>query len=136
MNPRPAGLIKQVTELLLQKKDFVVMATLAEPSKRWRFTPIGGQSRQNAHKEALWILAERRFLTIGIQHCWPTNKSDEIAPKTLIGTLGIYAYRVSLLPILFGTRQLEQLESLEQLRILEQGMRIAIDIASELLPPV
>ena len=51
--------------------------------------------------------------------------------------LGLYAYRVKLLQeyITWDVGTLEQLESLEQLRVLENGHRIAIDVAQVNLPP-
>ena len=51
--------------------------------------------------------------------------------------LGLYAYRVQLLQeyVTWDMGQLEQLESLEQLRVLENGHRIAIDVAQVNLPP-
>ena len=51
--------------------------------------------------------------------------------------LGLYAYRVKLLHeyVTWDVGTLEQLESLEQLRVLENGHRIAIDIAQVNLPP-
>lgn len=51
--------------------------------------------------------------------------------------LGLYAYRVKLLQeyVKWDVGTLEQLESLEQLRVLENGHRIAIDVAQVNLPP-
>ena len=51
--------------------------------------------------------------------------------------LGLYAYRVQLLEeyVKWDMGQLEKLESLEQLRVLENGHRIAIDVAQVNLPP-
>ena len=51
--------------------------------------------------------------------------------------LGLYAYRVKLLEeyVTWDMGTLESLESLEQLRVLENGHRIAIDIAQVNLPP-
>lgn len=51
--------------------------------------------------------------------------------------LGLYAYRVKLLQeyVTWEQGNLEKLESLEQLRVLENGHRIAIDIAEANLPP-
>lgn len=51
--------------------------------------------------------------------------------------LGLYAYRVKLLQeyVTWDIGTLEQLESLEQLRVLENGHRIAIDVAQVNLPP-
>ena len=51
--------------------------------------------------------------------------------------LGLYAYRVKLLQeyVTWDMGALEKLESLEQLRVLENGHHIAIDIAEANLPP-
>ena len=51
--------------------------------------------------------------------------------------LGLYAYRVNLLQeyVSWDMGVLEQLESLEQLRVLENGHRIAIAVAEANLPP-
>lgn len=51
--------------------------------------------------------------------------------------LGLYAYRVKLLQeyVTWDVGTLEQLENLEQLRVLENGHRIAIDVAQVNLPP-
>ena len=58
------------------------------------------------------------------------------APKNAYRHLGLYAYRVSLLQrfVHWSQTPLEQLESLEQLRILENGGHIAIAAASLSLP--
>ncbi|KXZ70772.1 3-deoxy-manno-octulosonate cytidylyltransferase [Acinetobacter venetianus] len=51
--------------------------------------------------------------------------------------LGLYAYRVKLLQeyVTWDQGKLEKLESLEQLRVLENGHRIAIAVAEANLPP-
>src|SRR5690606_29694120 len=51
--------------------------------------------------------------------------------------LGLYAYRVKLLQeyVTWEMGTLEKLESLEQLRVLENGHRIAISVAEVSLPP-
>lgn len=64
------------------------------------------------------------------------NNTLTTVPKNAFRHLGLYAYRVELLKA-FATWKmgvLEQLESLEQLRVLEQGKKIAIDIAKVHLP--
>ena len=57
-------------------------------------------------------------------------------PKQAYRHLGIYAYRVRLLKAFVTWQQgvLEQLESLEQLRVLENNQNIAIQVASMQLP--
>ena len=51
--------------------------------------------------------------------------------------MGLYAYRVKLLQeyVTWQQGNLEKLESLEQLRVLENGHRIAIAVAEATLPP-
>jgi 3-deoxy-manno-octulosonate cytidylyltransferase (CMP-KDO synthetase) len=57
-------------------------------------------------------------------------------PETARRHLGLYAYRVALLQdyVTWPLGVLEQIESLEQLRVLEQGRRIAIADACVSLP--
>ena len=64
------------------------------------------------------------------------DKSDKEAPKNAYRHLGLYAYRVSLLQqfVHWSQTPLEILESLEQLRILENGGKIAIAKAACPLP--
>lgn len=61
---------------------------------------------------------------------------ERLAPKNAYRHLGLYAYRVSLLQkfVHWAQTPLEQLESLEQLRILENGGHIAIAAAAVHLP--
>lgn len=57
--------------------------------------------------------------------------------RTWLRHIGIYAYRASFLRSFAALPpgRLEQVESLEQLRALEAGFRIAVAIAPELFPP-
>ena len=135
----PAGLIRQVTELLVNKND-CVMATLAEPIQSYEEFLRSSVVKvvKNANQEALYF--SRAPIPCDREVAFSSNQATtnpNAVPKNAYRHLGIYAYRVNLLQQFSVWRQgqLEQLESLEQLRILEQGMRIAIDIATEILPP-
>lgn len=131
----PKSLIAQVTELLLNKPD-CVMATLAEPILTYDefYRPSVVKVVKNAHHEALY------FSRSPIPCDRDVALSDHIdmtkAPNNALRHLGIYAYRVSLLQQFCQWEQgeLEQLESLEQLRIMENGFKIAIDVATAQLP--
>lgn len=61
---------------------------------------------------------------------------SEAVPKSAFRHLGLYAYRVAGLKAFASWQQgiLEKLESLEQLRVLEHGEHIAIDVAKTSLP--
>lgn len=61
----------------------------------------------------------------------------DLAPGQCLRHIGIYAYRVGFLQRFAAMPQgrLEQLESLEQLRVLEAGFRIAAALAPEPFPP-
>ncbi|REH38908.1 3-deoxy-manno-octulosonate cytidylyltransferase (CMP-KDO synthetase) [Paraperlucidibaca baekdonensis] len=65
---------------------------------------------------------------------------SQLPPEALalyLRHLGIYAYRVGFLHdyVSWPPAAIEQLESLEQLRALYQGVRIHVDVAHEALPP-
>ncbi|MDR0235931.1 3-deoxy-manno-octulosonate cytidylyltransferase [Acinetobacter sp.] len=65
------------------------------------------------------------------------QQDDQTLHQSAYRHLGLYAYRVKLLQeyVTWDMGTLERLESLEQLRVLENGHRIAIDIAQVNLPP-
>lgn len=62
---------------------------------------------------------------------------DVLPPDTLLRHLGLYAYRAHTLRKFSELTQtpLEHAESLEQLRLLENGMSIAVRLAPESIPP-
>lgn len=131
----PTSLIRQVSELLIAKSD-CVMATLAEPIVSYEefYRPSVVKVVKTLDNQALYfsrapIPCERDIAM--------ADKIDMNAtPKNALRHLGLYAYRVSLLQQFSTWRQgeLEQLESLEQLRIMEHGFKIAIDVALTQLP--
>lgn len=128
----PAVLIEQVANLLLCKPD-CAMATLCEPiSSVEEFTrssivkvvrTVQNQALYFSRAPVPW---DRDAFAQGINS----------VPANAMRHLGLYAYRVSLLQdfVSWPVGQLEQLESLEQLRVLENGCRIAIAEAEVSLP--
>lgn len=129
----PAQLVTQVANLLVMKPD-CAMATLCEP-----VTSVDEFTRSSivkvvcsAQQEALYFSRATipwdrdGFAAHGVQH----------VPAPAMRHLGLYAYRVSLLQdfVTWPQGTLEVLESLEQLRMLENGRRIAIAPAEVSLP--
>ncbi len=68
--------------------------------------------------------------------CWAIERNELPTPKPL-RHLGLYAYRAATLRRFsrLPQAQLERVESLEQLRLLENGMAIAVRMAPEPIPP-
>ncbi|MBF7683155.1 3-deoxy-manno-octulosonate cytidylyltransferase [Acinetobacter sp. B5B] len=127
----PASLVNQITEVLVENPQ-CSMSTLCEPIhcidefERESIVKVV----MSQHREALY------FSRAGVPYCRDTANVPDRTPRGF-RHLGLYAYRVQLLNEYSTWQQtpLERLESLEQLRILEQGHRIAIDIAKVNLPP-
>lgn len=133
----PPLLLAQVQALLINDDDSV-MATLYEPieDKDSFLRPSVVKvvkTNHNQHERALY------FSRAPI----PCNRDEvlglaaiETSPKNAYRHLGLYAYRVSLLKqfVTWSQTPLEMLESLEQLRILENGGQIAIAKAKKQLP--
>ncbi|NUF33047.1 3-deoxy-manno-octulosonate cytidylyltransferase [Acinetobacter oleivorans] len=129
----PAQLVKQVAKLLVDKPN-CSMSTLCEPIhsldelQRDSIVKVV-MSKQN---EALY------FSRATIPYDRDGAKREEPTLHTqAFRHLGLYAYRVSLLQeyVTWDMGKLEKLESLEQLRVLENGHRIAIAVAQANLPP-
>ncbi|ELA08250.1 3-deoxy-manno-octulosonate cytidylyltransferase [Moraxella macacae 0408225] len=136
----PIKLIAQVTNLLLHKTD-CVMATLAEPivtfEEFYRSSVV--KVVKNQHNEALYfsrspIPCDRNALPTNLPTDTPPNPTD--TPINALRHLGLYAYKVALLHQFaqWQQGQLECLEGLEQLRVIEHGHKIALDIACAMLP--
>ncbi|MBF7695053.1 3-deoxy-manno-octulosonate cytidylyltransferase [Acinetobacter rathckeae] len=129
----PASLVTQVADLL-EKKSQCSMSTLCEPIhtldefKRDSIVKVV----MSQHQEALYF--SRATIPY---HRDATQSPEQALHDHSFRHLGLYAYRVQLLNEYATWQQtpLERLESLEQLRVLEQGHRIAIDIAQASLPP-
>lgn len=129
----PATLVKQVVELLVAQPD-CSMSTLCEPI----------QSMDEFQRDSIVKVVKSKF-NQALYFSRATIPYDRDGAKLANPTLhnqafrhlGLYAYRVSLLQeyVTWEMGVLEKLESLEQLRVLENGHRIAIAVAEANLPP-
>ena len=133
----PPLLLEQVQALLVADKDSV-MATLCEPIDDYdtfqkpSVVKVVSQSANNLQRALYFsrapIPCDRDVVLADNNQMQP--------PKNAYRHLGLYAYRVSLLQQFVNWPQtpLEILESLEQLRVLENGQHIAIAEAACQLP--
>lgn len=129
----PAQLVQQVADLLVEKP-YCSMSTLCEPIHH-----LDEFQRDSIVKVVMSKFNEALYFSRS------PIPYDRDGAKQAVATLhqqafrhlGLYAYRVNLLQdyVTWEMGQLEQLESLEQLRVLENGHRIAINIAAVNLPP-
>lgn len=129
----PAQLVQQVADLLVEKP-YCSMSTLCEPIHH-----LDEFKRDSIVKVVMSKFNEALYFSRS------PIPYDRDGAKQAVATLhqqafrhlGLYAYRVNLLQdyVTWEMGQLEQLESLEQLRVLENGHRIAINIAAVNLPP-
>ncbi|TCB77518.1 3-deoxy-manno-octulosonate cytidylyltransferase [Acinetobacter sp. ANC 4173] len=129
----PATLVKQVAELLVAQPD-CSMSTLCEPM----------HSLDEFQRDSIVKVVKSKF-NQALYFSRATIPYDRDGAKLVnpvlhdqaFRHLGLYAYRVSLLQdyVTWDMGVLEKLESLEQLRVLENGHRIAIAIAEANLPP-
>ena len=124
----PAQLVKQVASLLEQKQQ-CSMATLCEP-----INTIDEFKRDSIVKVVMSQHSEALYFS---RASIPYARDCQNHHHQALRHLGLYAYRVQLLQeyVTWQQGHLEQLESLEQLRVLENGHRIAIDVATVSLPP-
>ena len=133
----PPLLLEQVKALLVQDTDSV-MATLCEPIEdydtfmRPSVVKVVSQT-SNSLQRALYF--SRAAIPCDREVVLATD-SNKQPPKNAFRHLGLYAYRVSLLQkfVHWPQTPLEILESLEQLRVLENGGHIAIAKAACPLP--
>ena len=133
----PPLLLEQVKALLVQDTDSV-MATLCEPIEdydtfmRPSVVKVVSQT-SNSLQRALYF---SRAAIPCDRHVVLATDSNKQPPKNAFRHLGLYAYRVSLLQkfVHWPQTPLEILESLEQLRVLENGGHIAIAKAACPLP--
>ena len=126
----PPANIMRVAENLKQLSD-VMVATLAEPFETIEvfLDPSRVKVVRNRRNEALY------FSRAPIP--WDRAKMPHALPEGALAHIGLYAYRVSFLRRYssLAPSPLEQLESLEQLRVLWQGEKIHVDIAPQYAPP-
>lgn len=129
----PAKLVKQVTQLLVDQPTSS-MSTLCEPIshldefKRDSIVKVV----MSKHNQALYFSRA----TIPYDRDGAKNTEQKLHDQAF-RHLGLYAYRVQLLTeyVTWDMGALERLESLEQLRVLENGHKIAIAVAEANLPP-
>lgn len=123
----PAVLVQQVANLL-DDKPSCAMATLCEKIHTYEEF-----ERNSIVKVVKSNDNEALYFSRAMIPCDRDGKHDLYAFRHL----GLYAYRVQLLQeyVTWQQGRLESLESLEQLRVLENGHRIAIDVAKVSLPP-
>lgn len=122
----PSVLLSELKSLLIRQSD-CVMATLCEP--------ITSFDEFVADSVVKVIMADNKALYFSRSPI-PFNRQNPNDFSHAYRHLGLYAYKVCLLKqfINFKPSALECLESLEQLRVLENGLSIAIDVASHPLP--
>lgn len=135
----PALLLEQVKALLVQDAESV-MATLCEPIEDYEtfmrpsVVKVVSQTSDHLQRALYFSRAPIPFDRDVVL----ANDIDiqQQSPKNAYRHLGLYAYRVSLLQqfVHWPQTPLETLESLEQLRVLENGGDIAIATAACHLP--
>ncbi|MCU4412926.1 3-deoxy-manno-octulosonate cytidylyltransferase [Acinetobacter sp. WU_MDCI_Axc73] len=129
----PAKLVQQVSQLLVDKPN-CSMSTLCEPIDQLEEFQRNSIVKvvMSKHNEALYFSRA----TIPYDRDAAQQNTQQLHAHAY-RHLGLYAYRVSLLQeyVAWEQGELEKLESLEQLRVLENGHRIAIAIAEVNLPP-
>ncbi|WP_180163954.1 3-deoxy-manno-octulosonate cytidylyltransferase [Acinetobacter sp. YH12049] len=129
----PAQLVKQVAQLLVDQPT-CSMSTLCEPIHSLEEFQRDSIVKvvMSKHNQALYFSrATIPYDRDGAKQAEPTLHDQAYRH------LGLYAYRVKLLQeyVTWDMGVLEKLESLEQLRVLENGHRIAIAVAEANLPP-
>ena len=129
----PALLVRQVADLLIQRTD-CSMSTLCEP-----IHSLEEFQRDSIVKVVMSKLNQALYFS---RSPIPYDRDGAKVTEPKLHSqayrhLGLYAYRVKLLQeyVQWDMGVLEQLESLEQLRVLENGHRIAIAVAQVNLPP-
>lgn len=139
----PPTLLEQCKQLLEQDADSV-MATLCEPIEDHEtfMRPSVVKVVTDQQGRALYfsrapVPCDRDHALALAHHEGLVDNTTLAVPKNAYRHLGLYAYRVGLLKQFVSWPQspLETLECLEQLRILENGGKIAVAQAQLVLPP-
>lgn len=129
----PAQLVQQVAQLLESQPESS-MSTLCEPIHSLEEFKCDSIVKvvMSKYNQALYFSRA----TIPYDRDGAQQEVQSLHPQAY-RHLGLYAYRVNLLQeyVSWDMGVLEQLESLEQLRVLENGHRIAIAVAEANLPP-
>lgn len=129
----PAQLVQQVSQLLIDHPQ-CAMSTLCEPIhelEEFQRDSIVKVVMSNRNEALYFSRATIPYDRDG------ARQAEQQLHNQAFRHLGLYAYRVKLLQeyVTWEQGQLEKLESLEQLRVLENGHRIAIAVAEANLPP-
>ncbi|WP_139851619.1 3-deoxy-manno-octulosonate cytidylyltransferase [Acinetobacter pullicarnis] len=129
----PAALVRQVADLLTNQPH-CSMSTLCEPIQH-----LDEFQRDSIVKVVMSKFNEALYFS---RAAIPFERDAHLQAAATLHQqayrhLGLYAYRVGLLQqyVTWEQGALERLENLEQLRVLENGHRIAIDVAQFSLPP-
>ena len=129
----PAALVQQVAALLTRSPE-CSMSTLCEPIQHLEEFQRDSIVKvvMSKHNQALYFSRA----TIPYDRDGAKQQQPQLHDQAY-RHLGLYAYRVQLLQeyVSWDMGVLERLESLEQLRVLENGHRIAIEVAQANLPP-
>jgi 3-deoxy-manno-octulosonate cytidylyltransferase (CMP-KDO synthetase) len=129
----PASGIRRVAELVASSG--APMATLAAPIRdaETMFDPNAVKLVRNAAGDALYF---SRAPVPWHRDAWARERTA-VEPGGCLRHIGIYGYRADALRAFtrLPPGRLERLESLEQLRALEAGWRIAVDLTPEPFPP-
>ncbi len=129
----PASGIRRVAELVASSG--APMATLAAPilDSEQAFDPNAVKLVRNAAGDALYF---SRAPIPWHRDAWAQDRRA-VVPGEALRHIGIYGYRAGALRAFakLPRGRLEQLESLEQLRALEAGWRLAVDLTPEDFPP-
>ena len=129
----PAQLIQQVAELLAAKPESS-MSTLCEP-----IHSVDEFQRDSIVKVVMSKYNQALYFSRASIPFDRDAAQQQLQPsqQQAYRHLGVYAYRVNLLQeyVTWDMGVLEKLESLEQLRVLENGHGIAIAVAEVNLPP-
>lgn len=129
----PAQLVKQVAQLLVDQPT-CSMSTLCEPIHSLEEFQRDSIVKvvMSKHNQALYF--SRATIPYDRDGA---KQAEQTLHDQAYRHLGLYAYRVKLLQeyVTWDMGVLEKLESLEQLRVLENGHRIAIAVAEANLPP-
>ena len=129
----PAQLVQQVAQLLVDQPESS-MSTLCEPIHQLEEFQRDSIVKvvMSKHNQALYF--SRATIPYDRDGA---KQAEQKLHNQAYRHLGLYAYRVKLLQeyVTWEMGVLEKLESLEQLRVLENGHRIAISVAEVSLPP-
>ena len=121
----------------LQRAGFPLYDEKVDGSAKWRLTgnPLKGLDTGFRLTELCALYFSRAPIPWH-RDAW-TQARTSLSPQACLRHIGIYGYRAFALRAFAALPRgvLEQLESLEQLRALEAGWRIAVDLAPQAFPP-